>query len=430
MDILDILTLILPKEIYQFVIIYGFVYFILIFYGTKQWEKYSSFEKVIFSVLSGYVVWVFLVTPISFFLNTLKVFQNELPEIKYTDLFQYSYIIHYVFVYLIIWRLIFSNKPLRDNKAFFNFTKYLIIAIIIIFFMADYLYLAAFIFSEYQEYLGYPLRSFLYLSAIIIFYLIFLEIYGKKILRYSKFRNDISFAFLNFKAQYFKYLTPKNEKRFKQIMAVIFIIIIIATLFIGYYYLKTTAQIVEEKPNRLVIDTLFINRPNVNLSGTLFVTQNYTIKFRLIPWTKIKLNISSVDESDRTKILDYNFSGNYLFIKNSSWNTITVKPYGWKKEYNIFEFHTLKISDLNDTIQRWDINFYNPYLYDIEIYWVVVERGNQLKLINYSKDLALDEVVNDPTDHQVTIKHVWLPKYWQPEFANYSISLFFEKNNS
>lgn len=429
MDILDILTVILPKEIYQFVIIYGFVYFILIFYGTKQWEKYSSFEKVVFSVLSGYVVWVFLVTPISFFLNTLKVFQHELPEIKYIDLYQYSYILHYIFIYLIIWRLLFSDKPLRDNKTFFNFTKYLIIATMITFFIADYIYFAALLFSGYQEYLGYPIYSILYLSATVIFYLIFLEIYGEKIIRFSKIKDDSSIAFLNFKAQYFKYLISKNEKRIRQIIAVIFIIVLIAVLFVGKYYLKTTTQMVEEEPHKLVIDDLFINRPNFNLSGEFFVWQNYSIKFGLIPWAKIKLNLSSVDESDKTKTPDYNFSGNYLFIKNASWNTINVKLYGWKQEYNISEFHTLKISDLNDTIQRWDINFYNHYPYYIEIYEVVVEKGN-LKLINYVKNLALGEVVNNPTDHQITIKHVELPKYWLPQYANHSISLFFKKNNS
>lgn len=72
MDIIDLLTVILPKDIYQAIIIFGFIYFLLIFYGSEQWKEYSDFEKVIFSILSGYVVWVLFIFPISFFMNTLK----------------------------------------------------------------------------------------------------------------------------------------------------------------------------------------------------------------------------------------------------------------------------------------------------------------------------------------------------------------------
>lgn len=296
--------------------------------------------------------------------------------------------------------------------------------------MADYLYLAAFLFSGYQEYLGYPMYSFLYLSSIIIFYLIFLEIYGKKIIRYSKIRNDISIAFLSFKARYFKYLTPKNGKRIRQIMAAIFIIVIIAVLFGGNYYLKTTTQIVEEKTTRLIIDDMFINRDHLNISGDYYVEQNYSIKFGLIPWTKMRPNITLRDSSDNPTNANYNFDGGYLLINNSRWfNTTNVILYGRKKD-NVPPFYTLKIKDLNETNQRWDITFYTNYTYDIDIHAVDIEKGN-LRLINYTTDnLALDDVVNNPTDHYIVLKHVWFAKYWHPQYANHSITLFFEKNNT
>lgn len=157
--------------------------------------------------------------------------------------------------------------------------------------MADYIYLGAFLFSDYQEYLGYPQYSILYLSATIIFYLIFLEIYGKKIIRYSKIRNDISIAFINFKTRYFEYLTPKNEKRIRQIMATIFIIVTIAVLFGGNYYLKTPTPLVDEKKTKLEISSISTGlewEPYRSSDGYFDVEQNYTIKFRLIPWVKFK----------------------------------------------------------------------------------------------------------------------------------------------
>ena len=80
MDIsLEILTTLLPNETYPLIIFSGVVYFILIFYGTKQWEKYSDFDKVVFSVILGGFVWWFFILPISIFVFTLNVFQK--PEI-------------------------------------------------------------------------------------------------------------------------------------------------------------------------------------------------------------------------------------------------------------------------------------------------------------------------------------------------------------
>lgn len=296
--------------------------------------------------------------------------------------------------------------------------------------MANYLYLVAFNFSGYQEYVGYAIYSFLYLLGTFIFYLIFLEIYGEKFIKISEMKKDNLFINLYSRLILLKHVILKHEKKIRQIIGAIFIIVIIAVLFVGNYYLKTTAQFVKEEPNKLVINDLFVNRSNNNLSGTLFVSQNYTLKFGLIPWGRIRLNISSV-ESDNVKTPDYNFSGNYLYIKNSSWNTISVELYGWKQEYNISEFHTLKINDLNNTIQRWDINFYNPHPYDIYINEVVVEMGNQLRYNNYTRDnLAPFDIVNNPTDHYIVIQHVWLPRYWLPQYANHSITLFFEKNKT
>ena len=150
MDISDYILRIFPTEIATEIVIYGFIYFLLIFYGTNQWKnRFTDFDKVIFSVMTGGVVWYFFIFPISFFLNTLSVFEK--PEIKYSDLFQYAYLFYIIFAYLLIWRLTL-NKPLKEDKYLFLKTKHLILGIIIFIFIVDIILIFIFELSNYTEY--------------------------------------------------------------------------------------------------------------------------------------------------------------------------------------------------------------------------------------------------------------------------------------
>lgn len=428
MDVLDLITTILPKDILPQIITYGLFYFLLIFYGTEKWEKYTGFEKVIFPAIIGGVVWYFLVVPISFFLTMLHVFQNELPQIKFSDLYPNGiFLLYLIFMYMLIWRLIQNNKPLFDNNTFFNFTKYSILAIGIILTIADYTLLIAFLFSEYKEYLFYMETSILFsLGIIFLFYPLFLTLYGQKITtsQIDDFLTTLKSMETLLKTKISRYKTYKKKALF-----IIFIIILIGASFTGIYLLKTTTLINEEKPDVLLIPDMFIDRPNGILSGDLYVWQNYSIRFGLIPYAKIKPNISFRNRLGENTVSDYNFSGDYLLIKNSSWNTINVIFYGRKEETNISQFHTLDIKDLNDTSQIWDIRFNNPYSFDIEINSASIDKHKQLKLINSKKNnLRFMEIIDDPDNSHIIIKQLGLPH--EEIYPNQSITLFFEKNNT
>ncbi len=411
---LEILTILLPTEIYPLIIFSGIIYFILIFYGTKQWKNYSDFDKVVFSVIVGGFIWWFFILPISLFLFTLNVFQK--PEIIIpNDFYKYSYSIYFILAFYLIWWRLFknNNKPLRDNNTFLEFTKSLISGTILLVALMDSALLVAFSFSTYQEHLAYIMSSFIFLIiSLLPLYYIFLKIFPKK--SYSNKLPSLNSMLL------------ENKKP----LALMILIISVAAALIGTYFLKTTTQLVDEKTNRLIIDDIFINRDHLNISGDYYVEQNYSIKFGLIPWTKMRPNITLRDSSDNPTNANYNFDGGYLLINNSRWfNTTNVILYGRKKD-NVPQFYTLKIKDLNETNQRWDITFYTNYTYDIDIHAVDIEKGN-LRLINYTTDnLALYDVVNNPTDHYIVLKHVWFAKYWLPQYANHSITLFFEKNNT
>lgn len=435
MDVLDILTAIFPKEIYQLIISYGVIYFILIYYGSNKWKNYSDFEKILFSVISGGVVWYFLVIPISFFLTTLRIFQNELPEIRVYDLFQYTPILYLaIFSYLLFFRFILSPKPLRDDKTFFEFTKILIISITIFLVAMNIIFLGLF-FPKYPEYVIYPLYSiFSLFFGIGIFYLIFSEIYGVKI-RINNFINalnpvkisdtylidalDEDIRFLKSKIS----IVIKNEIVWKALICCLILIII---GILGSYFGRTTTQIIEEKTERLVIDEMYIHPyywQEVNISGYYQVEQNYSIKFGLIPWIKIRPNITLKDGYNMPKNPNYNF----IYINNSWFNTTNIILRGIKEESNIPKFYTLKIRDLNETTQRWDIEFNNTYLYPIEIYYVNVFQPPELKYIKYvqSDGLSLNEVVME--NSRIIIKRVTIHPESETINPNRSITLYFEK---
>ncbi|MDO9097440.1 MAG: hypothetical protein Q7U60_04910, partial [Candidatus Methanoperedens sp.] len=113
---------------------------------------------------------------------------------------------------------------------------------------------------------------------------------------------------------------------------------------------------------------------------------------------------------------------------------INVILYGRNEETNISKFHTLDIKDLNDTIQIWEIKFNNPYSFDLEINYAVIDKNKQLKLINYNKnnlrlnEMRLKEIMDNPADYQyqIFIKDIGLP-YEKELYPNQSITLFFEK---
>ena len=218
MEPLDTLLTIFPKEIIQYIIIYGYIYFILFSYGSEQWKEYSSFEKFAFPVMMGGVVYYFITIPISVFWTILKVFQNEVTQIN--PLLYTETIFNFVLIYLVAWRLYLSNVSLKENDHFFNATKYLIIATIYSILIVDIVLFLAFISSDYQEFLPNVFLSFLVLILLAFLYVLFLEFYGKKIFLNPQ-RIDDFFIDLKSTSDRLKDIISKNETNIKRTLFII-----------------------------------------------------------------------------------------------------------------------------------------------------------------------------------------------------------------
>jgi heme/copper-type cytochrome/quinol oxidase subunit 2 len=422
----DILTEILPEEVYKSIIISGVIYFLLVYYGTKQWGKFSDFDKVVFSIISGTIVFYCFVFPLVFLIMSLNIFSKN-TIFNDTDLVLYSNIvIFFIIIYLSVFRFYNGNKPLRHDKIFLNpniFLSIIVTPIVIIY----YILLLVSMFTIYKEIFALTIMNiFISLPLFLVFHLTFTKIFSKKeeIPDYLK------------KEFFLKPFILNNKK-----LAISFMVIIsISAALIGMYGLNTTYELVNHNENRLEITDLDINRGgNITISpvGNFYITQIYRIKYQFIPWVKITSNISLVDSSGKpyTQHENYSFNGkNDVIISNSRWSTINASLIGIKPD-NLPRIYTLEKKEVNETHQIWNISFTNPYEFYIKIYRLNIVNDEKLKLNDYKINNLdfdkekLDESIKNPVyKNIITINDIGI---WGKNVnPNQSISLFFEINNA
>jgi len=419
-QLLDVLITILPTEVYQPIIIFGVICFFLFFYGTKQWEKYSDFDKIVFSIIFGGFLFYFFTLPFSFFVNTLNLLQ--IGVLNSNDLILVSNILFFVFVFVLFTNRLIYNKPLNDNKKFLKEIKdyfgLLLIGVIII----DYALFFAFYFSTYKDF------SFVMLFSIILFLFGYVVLYFVFI---SLFLTNWKSSFDSDKRFYFDLMKSKYKR-----LILLIIVITIGASFVGMFFFNTTTELLDQQNKGLEIPRIETwNRSN--LSGIFDVEQHYTIKFSYIPWIKIKPNISLMDNNGKPYYTNsnYTFRGEYeVIINDSKWNTINVSLNGKKRDNNLPRIYKIEKKDFNDTVQRWDIIFTNPYDMYINIYEFDIEKDKQFnQFINYSSnDMDFDKeglnqtLKNNYNDQTLAIKDVGVRH--NSRNLNQSITLFFATN--
>ena len=422
----DILSEILPEEVYKSILISGLIYFILIYYGTKQWGKFSDFDKIVFSIISGTIVFYLFVFPLVLLRMSLNIVSKS-TIFNDTDFVLYSTtVILIILAYLSSIRLINDNRPLRNDIIFLNSTRLFSIIIYIIFIIIYILSIAS-LFAKYGGGLAISfVNLFISIPIILSFYLIFIKIFpnNEKLLSHPH------------KEDYMKSLILNNKKS-----AILFIVIIsILAALIGIYCLNTTSELVYHHEDRLKITDLDINRGgNITVSpmGNFDITQIYRIKYQFIPWIKINSNMSLVDSSGKPyqQYENYSFNGkNDVIINGPRWSTIDAYLIGIKQD-NLPRIYTLEKKDVNETHQIWNISFTNPYEFYVEIYRLNIVNDEKLKLINYKINNLdfdkekLDESIKNPIyKNIITINDVGV--WGKNVYPNQSITLFFEINNA
>ncbi|MCK4798607.1 MAG: hypothetical protein KAT05_14600 [Spirochaetes bacterium] len=388
--------------------------------------KFSDFDKVVFSIISGTIVFYLFVFPLVLLRMSLNIFSKN-TIFNDNDLVLYSNIVILIIIgYLSLIRLNNDNKPLKHDKIFLNptiFLSIIVTPIVIIY----YILLLVSMFTIYKEIFALTLMNiFISLPLFFVFHLTFTKIFSKKeeIPDYLK------------KEFFLKSLILNNKKS-----AILFIVIIsILAALIGIYCLNTTSELVYHNEDRLEITDLDINRGgNITVSpmGNFDITQIYRIKYQFIPWVKINSNISLVDSSGKPykQYENYSFNGkNDVIINGSRWSTIDAYLIGIKQD-NLPRIYTLEKKEVNETHQIWNISFTNPYEFYIKIYRLNIVNDEKLKLINYKinnlnfNKEKLDESIKNPIyKNIITINDVGI--WGKNVHSSQSITLFFEVNNA
>lgn len=303
--------------------------------------------------------------------------------------------------------------------------------------MFAFIYLVAILFSGYQEYLVYSIYSISYLPYTLIFYLIFLGINGEKINNFQ-----ILFPALESIEYYLKNKIYLNKVKTKRSLFIIYIIILLGSSLIGMYFLKPTIQLIDEQKKGLEIPIIETKEYRNNLTGDFDVEQKFKITFGLIPWAKFRPNISLIDKYGNpyhSKPENYYFTGEYVIINGSTWNSTNITLIGKKHEDNLVKIYKIEKKYLNDSFQIINLIFTNPYDLYINIYLVdiaIMDAGFELVSYNitglhFDKEAreSLDEILRNQTYKEtVTIKDIGVRH--ESLHLNQSITLFLKKNNT
>lgn len=429
----SIIMKIFPAEIAYGIIIMGFIIFFLHFYGTKEWKSFSDLEKIIFSIVTGWLLWFILILPISLSIETLKLFFTYNTDINiFNESINNFYVFSvYIFAYFLGWRFS-SNTPLFYNKEFVNFTTNLIKISILIVFPLLLFFLFSFYSSGYINFANYFVeRITAVIVLLLVLYLIFLKLHGNlKIIlgNHLYFLNNLE------NHLYLKFNAIKNILTIKNLLIFIIVLMLISSI-IGYKFYKSSVDNEVLTKFRLEIPILPLDNSSYgDLSASLLYRNQFELKFGLIKWTYISKNFTiteAYNKDDPTK--KYNFSGNSIVLSEDK--KINVTLIGYQKINIEKNFSNLDIQYINHT-QIWNISF-NRKEYEIYINEIPVKNlPENLKLINYKNyglsinKEKLDEHLNKSIQ-EFTIQNVMIPSVrYNDGIYITKISLYFTDNNS
>jgi hypothetical protein len=307
----SIIMAIFPTEIAYGIIILGFGIFFLHFYGTEEWKNFSDLEKIIFSIVTGWLLWFLVIFPISMGIETLNLFFTYTTDFnihkKSIDNF-YVYSAG-VFIYFFIWRL-YSDTALFKNGVFVSKTTNLIKYLIYLMFPPLSFIFASFYSSMYKNTLKYPVWRILGIIILLInLYIIFLKIHGN--LKFDWDRNLIN-RLKNI------FIEGRYKKMLKSFSTLTIVLILISGL-IGYvvgtnfYNYNITNE--EVRNISLGIPSIVIGFDRT-LSGSLLINNQFTLKFGLIKWASIPRNFTITEAYNSDDVSKkYKFSENSVIVR-------------------------------------------------------------------------------------------------------------------
>ncbi|MCK4798364.1 MAG: hypothetical protein KAT05_13370, partial [Spirochaetes bacterium] len=375
---------IFPTEIAYGIIIVGFGIFFLYFFGTDEWGDFSDLEKIIYSIITGWLLWFIVIYPISMGYETLKLYftYTNYTDISDKTIGNFNVFASLIFMYFFIGRLL-SDTPLFKNKDFIKLTHYLILFIIIILYTSQ-----IFIFFSFQPtqygFFAQELenRTLIIIILLANLWIIFLKVNGNlkfdSMTFFDEIKNKLCLKFNSNKHIFEKLNSIRN-------ISIILILFVLGSYLTGYMFFNPSVADKNFEIKKLEIRILPIDKNfDEELPGSLFIENQVEVSFGWVKWVYIPqyFTINKAYNTDNES-KKYKISGNGVVIRGNETENITIE--GYQKINVSNNFYNFTIEDLNDT-QIWNISFINPYQYDIKIKELVIRNPKDLKLIEWTNN--------------------------------------------
>jgi hypothetical protein len=344
------------ERILTIIIINGFLIYYLYFYNSKIWKILSDFDKLFFSIVCGWAVYLGLIFPLTSISSqfTFLIDSVETTEISGDEIWAvYKLFTICIVSILLIIRLLVSDKSIYDNiktfKNIFLAGLFLLFAVVII--CAGF-YLIM-LFSPFKEYANQFVANIIPSLLFGILFLILYFMIHKKILWIT-----------------LKYIPKKILSKFSNskipMVIMLFLVLILAIYCTSEILLDYDYSVTDEHIQNVTIKEVDIQRYNVE-SANEVILRNYSVEMpRLFKWAKIKPELPIQNKST----LDYtvNVKENAIFVnKKSNVVNFTVTL------YNETEISYPKIVTFNESSFSNDSMFINISLNNYLPYYLLIE---------------------------------------------------------
>ena len=302
------------KEILMLSSIFGYIFFFLYFHGTSKWDKFSEIDKIVFSLLFGFITFYILLLPIY---NIFTVTHNFIFFTGENGIItpipnESTYRLGFIFILgMLLGARKDTKKPLYDCTYYHeNFIVFMINLVTAIIFVL-LLFVPIFLIQEYSMYFSYILFQFLAgILKITFLYWIYLIIFIES--TNTKF--------------YKKTYLYKKIISFTKVKILFLATILIILMLAGTFFLKPTIC-ENDYEIEINIDSLPMDSPLKRISAEKRIYQHYTIKPPIaLNWVRVTTNheISDAYKNFDGEKKNYFVNYNYFIINESHETNVTA----------------------------------------------------------------------------------------------------------
>jgi hypothetical protein len=348
-------------RILSLILINGFLVFYIYFYNSSLWSTFSDFDKLFFSVISGFVVYLGLIFPLA---DIAVQFANLINGVESTKteeiLFLYKQFSTYIILGLVAVR-VFSGKAPSDNiKIFKAIFSFLFLCVCLIYFAFTESCLAL-LFSPFREYL-FPLidETISNLVFMGLFIGIYYSIHKRYLILTAKdLLKDVMSLYKTYE---------KKIPHFNVLLAIILLLVVPCT--VNEVFLDYDVSVKDEKIQLISIKKIDLERNELD-SATELIFRDYSIKMpRLFLWAKVKPDLILKTDFTKNTNLDYivlEDENAFIVNKTSKLTNVTVSFYNETDiSYSRMVMFKEPISTNNSMFMNISLNNYLPYNIEIE----------------------------------------------------------------